>query len=170
MHVTKSLGPYDVIIHLRFSDEVIEWDGAEMPFKDGDASTKDAHCVADGDPVEDVVHRVKKILDAKYDKADIEKICEEQAELDKGQRAQLAVLLGKFINDNSSPEIRPQTSDEIQQRQCLKQSFLTQCFTKRIDAFTCKFETYEHCTTTETAPCLSSIPTRLTSSLARLNK
>jgi len=62
-HLTKSLGPYDVIvgrdilkfikIDLRFSDEIIEWDGAEMPFKDGDASTKEAHCAADSDPAED---------------------------------------------------------------------------------------------------------------------
>jgi len=106
MHVTKSLGPYDMIIgrdilkflkiDLRFSDEIMEWDGTEMPFKDGDASTQEAHYVADSDPVEDTVHRVKRILDAKYDKADIEKICEEQAELDKQQREQLAVLLRKY--------------------------------------------------------------------------
>jgi len=107
MHVTKSLGPYDMIINrdilkflkinIRFSDEIIEWDGAEMPFKDEDASTKAAHYMSDSDPVEDAVHRVKHILDAKYDKADIEKICEEQAELlDKQQREQLAVLLRKY--------------------------------------------------------------------------
>jgi len=105
MHVTKSLGPHDMIIgrdtlkfpkiDLRFSDEIIEWDGAEMPFKDGDASTKEACHAADSDLVEDVVHRVKRILDAKCDKADVEKICEEQAEPDKQQREQLAVLLRK---------------------------------------------------------------------------
>jgi len=50
-----------------------------MSFKDGRASTKEAHCVADSNPVEDAVHRVKRILDAKHDKADVEKICEEQA-------------------------------------------------------------------------------------------
>jgi len=43
MHVTKSLGSYDMIIgrdilkflqiDLRFSDEVIVWDGAEMPLR-----------------------------------------------------------------------------------------------------------------------------------------
>jgi len=106
MHVTMSLGPYYMIIgrdilkflkiNLRFSDEIIKWDGAEMPFKDGDASTKEACYVADSDRVEDAVHRVKRILDAKYVKADIEKICEEQAELDERQRAQLAVLLRKY--------------------------------------------------------------------------
>jgi len=83
-------------IDLRFSDEIIEWDGAEMPFKDADATTKEACCVADSDPVEDAVHRVKRILNAKCDKADVEKICEEQAELDKQQREQLAVLLRKY--------------------------------------------------------------------------
>jgi len=67
-----------------------------MPFKDGDASIKEAYYVADSDPVEDVVHRVKRILDAKYEKADIEKICLEQAELDQKQRDQLAVLLRKY--------------------------------------------------------------------------
>jgi len=105
MHVTKPLGPCDMIIgrdilkflkiDLRFSDEIIEWDGAEMPFKDGDASAKEACCAAGSDPVEDAAHRVKRILDAKCDKADIEKICKEQAELDKLQREQLAVLLCK---------------------------------------------------------------------------
>jgi len=106
MHVTKSLGPYDVIIsrdilkflkiNLRFSDEILQWDGAEMPFKDGDGATKEAHYVADSDPVEDAAHRVKRILDAKHEKADIEKICLEQAELDQEQRDQLSVLLRKY--------------------------------------------------------------------------
>jgi len=83
-HVTKSLGPCDVIIVRdilkflkRFSDEIIEWDGAEMPFEDGDASAKEACCAADSDPVEDAVHRVKCIHDAKCNKADIERIREE---------------------------------------------------------------------------------------------
>jgi len=67
-----------------------------MPFKDRDASTKEVHYVADSNPVEDHVHRVKRMLDAKCDKADIKKICEEQAELDKQQREQLAVLLHKY--------------------------------------------------------------------------
>jgi len=105
MHVAKSLGPYDMIIgrdilkflqiDLRFSDEVIEWDGAEMPFGDGDASAKEAHHVADSDPSEDAVHRVKRILDAKCEKADNKRICQEQAELDQTHQAQLAALLCK---------------------------------------------------------------------------
>ena len=67
-----------------------------MPFKDWDAIEEQAYHISDGDPVEDAVDRVKKILDAKYVKADIKKICQEQAELDKLQRDQLAVLLCKY--------------------------------------------------------------------------
>jgi len=67
-----------------------------MPFKDGDASVKEVHYVSDSDPVEDAVHRVKRILDAKYKKADVEKICQEQAEVEQDQRAQVAVLLCKY--------------------------------------------------------------------------
>jgi len=102
---SKSLGPHDVIIgrdilkflkiDLRFSDEIIEWDGAEIPFKDGDVSAKEVYSAADSHPTEDNVHRVKRILDPKCNKADIEKICEEQADLDKQQHEQLAVLLRK---------------------------------------------------------------------------
>jgi len=50
----------------------------------------------------------------------------------------------------------------------LKTKFPTLCFTNKADAILRKFETYEHCTTMETLPCLSNVPTRLTSSLARL--
>jgi len=79
MHVTKSLGPYDMIIgrdilrflkiDITFSEEIVKWDGAEMPFKDGDASVKEAHYAADNDLVEDAVHRVKRTLDAKFEKS-----------------------------------------------------------------------------------------------------
>jgi len=66
-----------------------------MPLEDGDASAKEACHAADSNPVEDAAHRVKRILDAKFDKSDVEEICEEQAEPDKQQRKQLAVSLRK---------------------------------------------------------------------------
>ena len=106
MHVTNSIGAYDMIIgrdileflkiDIRFSDSKVSWEGAEMPFKDRGATVSEAYHISDGDPVEDAVHRVKKILDAKYDKADIDQVCSEQAELDTEQRAKLAKLLRKY--------------------------------------------------------------------------
>jgi len=67
-----------------------------IPLAECRAGNNSLHYIADSDPVEDAAPRVKRILDAKYDNADIEKICEEQAELDEQQRAQLAVLLCKY--------------------------------------------------------------------------
>jgi len=105
MHVTKSLGPHDMIIgrdtlrflkiNVQFSEEIIKWDRADVPFKDGGASAKEAHCVTDSKPAEDAAHRAKRILDAKCEKADIEKICQEQAELEHDQQTQSAVSLHK---------------------------------------------------------------------------
>jgi len=74
----------------------------------------------------------------------------------------------RLINDNSSSSNRPQTRDNKQQRHALKQSFLTWFFTNKPDAIVHKFETYECCSALETPPCLSNVPTRPTSSLARL--
>ena len=58
LHVAKALGKYDMIIgrdilqflkiDLRFSDNVVEWDGSELPFKDGEATPKEAYHIADG--------------------------------------------------------------------------------------------------------------------------
>jgi len=104
-HVAKSLGPSDMIIgrdilkflkfNSNFSEEVVEWDGAEILFEDGDASEKEACYVADSDPAEDAAHRVKRILDTEHEKADIKMVCQGQAELDQLQREKLATLLRK---------------------------------------------------------------------------
>ena len=112
MHVTDTIGAYDMIIgcdmleflkiDIRFSDSKVNWDGKEMPFKDRDATEQQACHRSDGDPVEDTVDRVKKILDAKCTKADIKQICQEQAELDKSQHKKLAVLLRKYSMKNCS--------------------------------------------------------------------
>ena len=105
-HVTKSLGKYDMIIgrdmlkflkiDLRFSDNVVEWDGRELPFKDGDATTSDSYHVNDSDAVEDAVERVKKILDAKYEKADLEEVCKNQTDLNEREKLMLKELLSRY--------------------------------------------------------------------------
>ena len=61
---------------------MIEWDNREMPFKDGDATARESYHISDTDSMEDSVDRIKRILDAKYEKADLSKICQEQSELD----------------------------------------------------------------------------------------
>jgi len=65
LHVTKALGKYDMIIgrdilqslkiDLRFSDNVVEWDANELPFKDGEATPKEAYHIAEGDVMDEAV-------------------------------------------------------------------------------------------------------------------
>jgi len=65
-------------IHLRFSDSVVEWDGSELPFKDGKATLEEAYHMAEGDVMDDATSRAKRILDAKYQKAYLKNVCQSQ--------------------------------------------------------------------------------------------
>ena len=75
LHVTKDLGAYDMIIgqdflqflgiDVLFSTLTVEWDGADMPFKDVHAPIYESYHVAEPAAVEEKTNRVKKILDAK---------------------------------------------------------------------------------------------------------
>ena len=104
-HVTKTLGAYDMIIgrdlleflgiDIKFSDKTVEWDSAIMPFKDIDDLGGTFH--ADEPPqIVDASDRLKKILDAKYEAADLQEVCRQQHELDEDQRRQLLDLLTKY--------------------------------------------------------------------------
>ena len=83
VHVTKDLGNYDMIIgrdilsfleiDLRFSTKQVEWDSAAMPFKHINATPLDAYFIKDPVGVTDASDRIKKILDAKYEPADLTK-------------------------------------------------------------------------------------------------
>jgi len=106
LHVAEALGKCDMIIgrdilqflkiDLRFSDNVAEWDGSELPFKDGKATPKEAHHIAEGDVVDDVVSRAKRILDAKCQKADLKTVFQSQTESTVEQKGQLEALLCKY--------------------------------------------------------------------------
>ena len=80
-HVAKSLGMYDMIIgrdmleflgvDIRFSTMTVEWDGAEIPFKD----ISDGHAcfhVEEPEHLQEATDRVQKILEAKYEAADLD--------------------------------------------------------------------------------------------------
>jgi len=77
-HVAKALGKYDMIIgrdilqflkiDLRFSDNIAEWDGGELPFKDGKATLEEAYHIAEGNVMDGTVSHTKRIIDAKYQK------------------------------------------------------------------------------------------------------
>ena len=105
-HVTKTLGAYDMIIgrdllqflgiDVLFSSVSVEWEGASMPFKEIDASLIDSYHVSEPAAVEDRTNRVKKILEAKYEAADLQQICSKQDQLLKEQQQKLYDLLDKY--------------------------------------------------------------------------
>ena len=76
-----------------------EWDGTELPLKDGDAAPEEACHIADGGAMDDAVSHVKKILDNKHQKADLSKVCHSHAELSTEQQGQLEMLLMNTIGN-----------------------------------------------------------------------
>ncbi|NJO52629.1 MAG: hypothetical protein HC840_28105, partial [Leptolyngbyaceae cyanobacterium RM2_2_4] len=106
MHVTQNLGAYDVIlgrdilselgIDIQFSTNTIVWDGLDLPMRDKEASIMDAYYVREPDTIEEDMDRVKRILDAKYEPADLHKVVESCTHLDSKEQEQLYELLTKY--------------------------------------------------------------------------
>ena len=104
-HVTKSLGAHDMTIgrdileflgiDIKFSDKTIEWGFATMPFKDQDAGLNDFY-LEEPQLVEEASDRLKKILDAKYEAADLEAVYSSQEELSPEEQQKLLRLLKKY--------------------------------------------------------------------------
>ena len=128
LHVTNDLGAYDMIIgrdmsefleiDLKFSNQTVEWGTATMPFKDPDASILDSYHIDDPDGLQDEHDRIKKILDAKYDAADLEQVCKDQCHLNEEQQKKLHDLLdtysqlfdgtlGKWTGSEVNLELKP---------------------------------------------------------------
>ena len=106
LHVTKDLGSYDMIlgrdileflgIDVRFSNMTVEWGTSTMPFKESDSTPLDSYHVDDPSGIEERVNRVKEILEAKYEPADLEQICSAQDQLQVEQQKKLLALLQKY--------------------------------------------------------------------------
>ena len=128
LHVSSSLGAYDMIIgrdilaglgiKFDFSDMTMEWDNSSIPMKDGDAGEQQAYFVQDPETIQDATERLKNILDAKYEKADLHEIAKEAEHLNKNQQDQLQALLeqyadlfdgtlGKWNMEDYDIEVRP---------------------------------------------------------------
>ena len=89
VHVAENMGAYDMIIgrdiltflgiDIRFSSKEVVWDGREMPFKPIDALPEKDYHIEDAMAITNSTDRIKRILDAKYEAADLEKVCTGQA-------------------------------------------------------------------------------------------
>ena len=88
----RSLG-----IDIHGGDMTIHWDDAAIPWRDIDSIAKYVFALLQHNaPFNAETKRMKRILDAKYSKADIKYIAESSAHLDSQERNELYTLLNKY--------------------------------------------------------------------------
>jgi Aspartyl protease len=83
-------------INIQFSDSTVHWENASMPFKPVNATVDTEYHIAEPMAVEDTTEQIRKILDAKYQATDLEKVCSAQSHLEYQQQQKLFDLLDKF--------------------------------------------------------------------------
>jgi Aspartyl protease len=108
LHVAENMGAYDMIIgrdimnflgiNIQFSDSTVHWENASMQFKPVDAMIDTDYHIAESMAVEDTTEQIRKILDAKYQATNLEKVCLAQSHLKYQQQRKLFDLLSKFSN------------------------------------------------------------------------
>jgi hypothetical protein len=105
-HIAPTLGEYDIIIGrdilrqlgiiLNFQQETIEWDDAVIPMKAEGAKLEESFFVPDSSSLDDATQRIKQILDAKYDAADLNQIVNKCLHLKSTQKKAFFTLLNNF--------------------------------------------------------------------------
>ena len=104
MFVAPDLGNYDMIIgrdiltelgmELNFQNHTCKWDEASVPMRPHDATAADSYHVKEED--DEALARIQRILDAKYEAADIDHIAQDQDHLQPEERQKLRDLLKEF--------------------------------------------------------------------------
>jgi RNase H-like domain found in reverse transcriptase/Reverse transcriptase (RNA-dependent DNA polymerase)/Integrase zinc binding domain len=105
-HVANTLGIYDLIIGrdllkslgviINFRLQTIEWDEMEIPMKPENALPQHSFYIKDSNVLDSATERIKHILEAKYEPADLNKLVTSCAHLNLPQQKQLKSLLYQF--------------------------------------------------------------------------
>jgi predicted aspartyl protease len=106
-HVTEQQFSYDMIIgrdllselgiNINFKTNKVEWDDVSIPMKDIDATYSEAYYVEDSHIVNESMERIKRILDAKYEPANLEEIVKNNcSHLSPEEQKSLHELLTKY--------------------------------------------------------------------------
>ena len=105
VHVTDQKSNYDLIIggdlmtelgiKIDYKEQCVTWDDVNVPMKSRDATFENSFHLEDNGIAKDATERMSKILDAKYEQADLEKIVDECVHLDEEERSALLSLLKK---------------------------------------------------------------------------
>lgn len=108
VHETTLPMAYDMIIGrdllhelgvtIDFKDSTVTWDNVSIPMKDKDCTVNNEAIfnISEGEAVDDATTRMKKILDAKYEPADLDKVCAECKDLTAEERDKLKRLLEQY--------------------------------------------------------------------------
>ena len=104
-HVTKQIGNYDLIfgrdllrelnIVLNFSNNTVECNDYHMDMKPRNCTAETNFAIQESESVRNATTRIKKILDAKYEKADLKQLVKSLNYLQKHERKFLLKLLQK---------------------------------------------------------------------------
>jgi hypothetical protein len=96
--MAENVGVYDMIIgqdimnflgiNIQVNDLTVHWEHAStsMPFKPTNATINTDYHIAESMAVEDTTEQIRKILDAKYQATDLEKVCSAQSHLEYQQQ------------------------------------------------------------------------------------
>ena len=106
VHVTPKLNEFDMIIGhdllselgitLNFKTNSIQWDDIEIQMKPEDAELKTHFHIADSPTLDDATERIKNILDAKYEAANLKEITKACIHLSETKQDGLHTLLNKY--------------------------------------------------------------------------
>ena len=106
LHVAPDMGAYDMIIgrdilsflgiDIQFSNQKVIWENGQLPFKPFDADVHTDYHIEETMAVNQATERIREILEAKYEPADLEKVCTSQSHLIVEQQRKLLSLLNKY--------------------------------------------------------------------------
>ena len=99
--------PYDMILgrdllhelglNLNFEDKTVQWEQAKVPMHDTAHTSADSYAIQQESPsVTEATERIQRILDAKYEPANLKEIVELCKHLNDYQQSQLLELLSKY--------------------------------------------------------------------------
>jgi hypothetical protein len=83
-------------IDIKYSTLTVDWDGLDIPMQSRDATPKESYIINNTLCVKDASKRIKEILDAKYEPANLEEITQNCTNFNDEQREDLHTLLKKY--------------------------------------------------------------------------
>jgi hypothetical protein len=83
-------------VDIKYSTMTIEWDGAEIPMRSKDMTIEELYLISNTPCLQEAAERIKQILDAKYEPANLNEIVKECIHLTPDEQSQLKSLLTKY--------------------------------------------------------------------------